>query len=130
MDLAAKKEIVAQRGHINPLANMKIFAAIKPHYASEWQKLEVPPSGQNEVTFIVPADKKPGVYQLRLGVLPLLGRDAPFFGDQWVTIAGEQKAGVGAFTRRGRTAFLRGEPFWLAIAATAAGWWMVGRSGR
>ena len=120
MDLAAKKEIVTQRGHINPLANMKIFAAIKPHYSSEWQKLEVTPSGQNEVTFTVPADKKPGVYQLRLGVLPLLGRDAPFFGDQWVTIAGEQKAGVGAFTRRGRTAFLRGEPFWLAIAATAA----------
>ena len=105
----------------NPFGTAQRFARLRARESDQWVDLAVKdaPEGMIEVSIPSMAD---GVYQLRLGVRLVGAGQKNFYADQWVTFAKGDANGVGVFTQRGRTAFYRGESFWLALGvlATAA----------
>ncbi|HYG74994.1 MAG TPA: PQQ-binding-like beta-propeller repeat protein [Planctomycetota bacterium] len=60
-----------------------------------------------------------GIYKLQIGIKPT-GNDTPLTVDRWISIAKPGPAGIGIFTQRGRTAFVRGEDFWLGLGITGS----------
>ena len=118
-ELVEKKKAYEAVANKNPLKNAEIYAALKPRKSPQWTDLGAKPSGPDEVEIDVPAGIPAGIYTLRVGIRSTSGNAPPFFADQWITVAGNNDAGIGSFTKRGRTAFLLGETFWLAVAATS-----------
>ena len=118
-ELVEKKKAYEAVANKTPLENAEIFAALKPRKSPQWTDLGAKPSGPDEVEIDVPAGIPAGIYTLRVGIRSTSGNGPPFFADQWITVAGNNDAGIGSFTKRGRTAFLLGETFWLAVAATS-----------
>jgi outer membrane protein assembly factor BamB len=105
----------------NPLAAAAVFARLQPYGSDTWQDLEVAPAADQPATDRVVALSIPelanGAYRLRLGLTTASGRTIS--ADQWISISRPEPVGIGLFTQRGRTAFFRGESFWIGLAAVA-----------
>ncbi|NQZ66473.1 MAG: hypothetical protein HRT89_00250 [Lentisphaeria bacterium] len=125
-----KKILVTQRAtrlkrtNYNPLANAPAFAQIRDFNDSNWQPVKVEAASPNakagskeanEWFLTLPSKMRDGIYKLRIGVKPVQKDEQIFHVEQWVTISAGTGLGIGVFTQRSRTAFYRGETFWLAL---------------
>ncbi len=99
-----------------PPAAAEPFAELQGYDQSSWQPLTIRQQADAVVEIDLPAVDD-GLYRLRLG---RRGAGAPpLYTDSWVTIARPRPFGTGLFTPRGRTAFPRGESFWIGLGMTA-----------
>ena len=106
----------------NPLETAPAFARLQAYGSDTWQELAVAPAADRpaadgEVTLSIP-EVPSGMYRLRLGVTTATNQSIS--ADQWITVSRPEPVGIGLFTQRGRTAFFRGESFWIGLAAVAA----------
>jgi outer membrane protein assembly factor BamB len=101
----------------NLLADAVPFARLQARDALAWEDLPVAPASDGLIDITLPV-KAIGIYRLRLGLHPRAENRRDIFVDQWVTVAPKDANGIGLFTKRGRTAFFRGESFWIAVAVT------------
>ena len=128
---AAKKELEgatkareAAEAHLenvegqNRLADAPVYARLRRYGREQWQDLPVVRGDSGDVEIAAP-EVKGDVYTLRLGVKSSDGGD-PIYADLNITIARSRAYGIGTFTQRGRTAFYRGEPFWIGVGLTSA----------
>ncbi|HUS58589.1 MAG TPA: hypothetical protein VM141_08045, partial [Planctomycetota bacterium] len=107
------------------LADAVPFVRMQPHGSRRWIDLKVQGDANDKHTlaFVVP-QVVDGVYKLQAGVCgkpdskEAVQRE--FSVDQWITVAAGEANGVGIITQRSRTAFYRGESFWLGVAVVAA----------
>ena len=105
----------------NPLASAPVFARLQTYGSDTWQDLAVAPAADRPpadqvVTLSIP-EVPSGMYRLRLGLTTASGH--AISADQWIAISRPEPVGIGLFTPRGRTAFFRGESFWIGLAAVA-----------
>ena len=105
----------------NPLASAPVFAQLQTYGSDTWQDLAVAPAADHPpadqvVTLSIP-EVPSGMYRLRLGLTTASGH--AISADQWIAISRPEPVGIGLFTPRGRTAFFRGESFWIGLAAVA-----------
>ena len=105
----------------NPLASAPVFAQLQTYGSDTWQDLPVAPAADHPpaegvVTLSIP-EVPSGMYRLRLGLTTASGH--AISADQWIAISRPEPVGIGLFTPRGRTAFFRGESFWIGLAAVA-----------
>jgi len=96
-----------------------VFAQLQAHGSYKWRELSCKGGADRTIEVSLP-DLNSGVYKLRLGMRTAGATQDEFYADQWVTVAAEGGSGIGAFTQRGRTAFYRGERFWLGVGVLAA----------
>ena len=109
----------AAERNLNPLADAKPFARLQARGNYDWLDLELKTEASTGMTELSLPELPPGLYKLRVGVRPAQPGKSDLYADQWVTIAKGNTNGVGVFTQRGRTAFYRGERFWLGLTAIA-----------
>jgi len=103
----------------NLLATGKPFAKLQAHGSFKWLDLPLKASADGTVKITLPTVRN-GVYKLKLGLQPTTPGAQSFSVDQWVSVAAGGGNGIGVFTQRGRTAFYRGETFWLGVGVVAA----------
>ncbi len=105
----------------NRLHDARPFARWQRQGDRAWHDLPCTAGPAGGLSIALP-ENTVGVYTLRVGVIPAAGlKQAELFVDQWITVAPESGHGIGLFTPRGRTAFLRGERVSLAVSVIPAG---------
>ena len=97
-----------------------VFAQLQAYKSYKWRELSFKPGPDDTIEVSLPKVTS-GVYKLRLGVRMAGAAQDEFCADQWVTVAARAGGGIGVFTQRGRTAFYRGERFWLGLGVVASG---------
>ena len=118
-------ETAAAVGPKDLLADAAPFVRLQPYGSNRRIDVQVQADEKDShsLTFAVP-EVADGVYKLQAGVCGRADGTQPvqreFCVDQWVTVTAGLANGVGIITQRGRTAFYRGESFWLCIAVVAA----------
>jgi len=103
----------------NLLADAVPFAQLRARRSRKWEELDLRNQPDGTVEIDISEALPDGVYELRIGVRPRQPGQTECYADQWVTLAAGKVNGIGVFTQRGRTAFYRGERFWLAISVIA-----------
>lgn len=103
----------------NDAADWAPYARLQAVAGETWTELAVTPvdGTDGEVDLTLPAGLESGAYRLELGA----AGDTVSQGlaaELWISVAEEDGTGIGIFTQRGRSTFLRGEDFWIAVAAT------------
>ncbi len=113
----AKAQVDVETGSKeNLLAVAECFAELRLYGTSTWKSVPLKKTADSIYT-LTPPDLADGAYSLRLGLRPKGMK--PISTEQWVTVARERRYSAGVFTPRGRTAFRRGEAFWMGIGLLA-----------
>jgi len=113
--LAARMQ-VAEATLLDLTKAARISLRVQAYGSNTWTELKSEIAAEGMVKAVVP-DLADGLYQLQAGILPA-GSNSELAIERWVSIAKEKSGGVGLFTHRGRTAFQRGEEFWLGLSLT------------
>ena len=101
---------------VNLLAGATPFGRMQALDGGAWTELSLARGQGGKLTFVVPA-LPADVYRLRLGVRAR-GETAPAVATEiLVTVSPDRPAAIGLFTQRGRSAFFRGEAFWIGLGA-------------
>ncbi|MCX7933906.1 MAG: hypothetical protein N3A66_01445, partial [Planctomycetota bacterium] len=108
------KDDAATAPSVNLLENAPAFARLQGYGQTGWRALEIKPQAPQQWQIVMPADGN-GLYRLRVGVKPL-DQTPEMAVDFWITVAPQQRPALGIFTPRQRTAFYRGEEFFIAVA--------------
>jgi len=107
-----------------PAVDAVPFGRVQAFDGGPWTELALSAGENGETAFAVP-DLPDDVCRLRLGVRPKGSAGVPpalssgLSADTLITVARERTAAIGLFTQRGRTAFFRGETFWIGLGAIA-----------
>ncbi len=117
-------QAVAASGPTNRLAQARWQVVCEPFGGGPTGRLTVVaaplPAGGQRLEITCP-DVAAGIYELRFEACPPDGPPVPATVITRVTIARPAPQAVGLFTPRGRTAFFRGEQFWVGVGLQALG---------
>ena len=117
--MAAEQKALEAVADRNLLADAVPFAQLRARRSRVWAELGLEARSGGTLEIAIPDTIADGVYELRLGVRPRQLGQTECYADQWVTVAAGEVNGIGVFTQRGRTAFYRGEQFWVAVSVIA-----------
>ncbi|HEY3319100.1 MAG TPA: PQQ-binding-like beta-propeller repeat protein [Planctomycetota bacterium] len=93
----------------------EVFGRLQQFEGGAWTELAISSAENGAITFALP-NATDDVYRLRLGIRAK-DMSSEISADTLITLAGESKVALGVFTQRGRSAFFRGESFWIGLGA-------------